>query len=377
MKGRITPFGAAAALVALTALSSAQQTQMQCSSLILDEARTPWTESVRVRQFDPALGALQAISIELEVVIDGRHVLENLADEGQSFTPTFRTEATLFRPEGELIQLNTTVTTPTFLQAFDGEFDADGLSGESVTYSLFDSSFGNLFTGWDQFTGLGFVPLELRLLDTSSVETDADDLTYHFRAESLVRATLTTCYTYIPGRETFCYGDGGLAPGCTPCLCGNDQAGNIGGCLNSTGNGARLYAKGISETGFDTLRFELVGGVPGYAILSSGDSAAPTNPMNPCWPENVGTQSNFLDGLRCVAGNVIRHGSRIIDENGRVGVTNAGWGGLDAPAEGILAQGGFMIGQTRHFQASYREDPSLVCGKGSNTTNGVVVEILF
>lgn len=377
MTGRITSLETACALFALATLAPAQQTQMQCSSLVLDQARAPWTESVRVRQFDPALGNLQAITLELEVVIGGRHVLENLADTGQAFTPTFRTEVILSRPEGELNQLNTMVTTPTFLQAFDGTFDAAGLSGQTVPYQLFDSTFGNLFTDWDQFTGLGFVPLRLEVFDTSEVETTADALTYHFRTEALVSATLTTCYTYVPGRETYCFGDGGLSPGCTPCLCGNDEPGNIGGCLNSTGNGARLYAKGISETSFDTLRFELVGGVPGFAILSSGDSAAPTNPAHPCWPQNVGTQSNFLDGLRCVAGNVQRHGTRVIDANGRVGVTNTGWGGVDPPLEGILAQGGFMIGQTRHFQASYREDPALVCGKGSNTTNGVVVEILF
>ena len=62
-----------------------------------------------------------------------------------------------------------------------------------------------------------------------------------------------------------------------------------------------------------------------------------------------------------------------MDSNGDVGVTGNGWGGASGPPVGLAAQGGFVAGQTRHYQAFYRELPGLVCSTEQNTTQAVTV----
>ena len=170
----------------------------------------------------------------------------------------------------------------------------------------------------------------------------------------------------------FCFGDGGDQMGCSPCACTNEAPpGSLTGCLNSTGVGAALLASGAAGVSSDTLRFEVVGGTANtFGLLSSADNQLPN--MGPC-PPGSGIQSPVLDGLRCVGGNLIRHGTRPLDAAGTIGQTTNGWGAPDGPIGGLIAQGGFVAGQTRHFAVFYREDPNLVCQSGQNTTHGVSI----
>ncbi len=172
---------------------------------------------------------------------------------------------------------------------------------------------------------------------------------------------------------SFCFGDGGTEPGCTVCPCSNDSAaGSQSGCLNSAGSAAQLNASGLPSMSADSLRFELVGGNPtALCVLLSADNRLPNNISNPCFGLNSGVQSSALDGLRCVGGNVLRHGARTIDGTGTVGMTGPGWGTPDGPAGGLISHGGFLVGQSRNFQAYYRENSLLGCGTGLNTSNGV------
>ncbi|MEM7515358.1 MAG: hypothetical protein AAF368_00345, partial [Planctomycetota bacterium] len=175
----------------------------------------------------------------------------------------------------------------------------------------------------------------------------------------------------------FCFGDGGDGQGCTDCPCGNNApTGTLGGCLNSAGTSARLDAVGKASVSGDTLRFGVTGATPGsFAILFSGDAQTPVSPAIPC-PVGSGVQSFAFDGLRCVAGAILRHGTRTSDANGDVGEMTPGWGGPFGPPGGIVAQSGFTAGQTRYFQTVYRVDAIVGCGTGLNTTNGMPVLVL-
>ena len=162
--------------------------------------------------------------------------------------------------------------------------------------------------------------------------------------------------------------------GCTSCPCSNDAPpGTFGGCLNSTAMSARLLRSGSGSVIAGDLRFEMSGGVPGFAVLTSGASLAPTNMSNPCFGLDSGIQSVNLDGLRCVVQDVFRHGSRSIDLNGDVGSTTSGWGPPDAPVGGLGAQASAMSGDVRHFQAVYREMAGSVCLTEQNTSQAVTV----
>lgn len=180
-----------------------------------------------------------------------------------------------------------------------------------------------------------------------------------------------------------CLGDGGNQQGCTNCPCGNNAVpGTRGGCTNSAGSSACLEASGSLSVSLppminDDLRFGLSGLPPlKFSILTSGAALSPTNPANPCNGSMSGTQAAAFDGLRCAAVNIRRHGGRPADLNGTVGMTNNPWGGEGAPPVGIAQFGsGFAAGQTRFFQAIYREEVLLGCMRGLSTSQAV--ELIF
>lgn len=181
-----------------------------------------------------------------------------------------------------------------------------------------------------------------------------------------------------PGLD-ICNGDGGNQGGCTNCPCTNNiTPGALGGCLNSSGKGARLFSFQSSSVVVGTLVIRIRRAVPGsFALLTSGDEIAPTNMANPCFAFQSGTQAAAFDGLRCAVVNTRRHGVRAVDAFGNVGYSNAGWGPPNGPAGGIAVQAGFASGETRHFQAIYRELPGAVCGRGLNTTQALSVTFTF
>ena len=187
----------------------------------------------------------------------------------------------------------------------------------------------------------------------------------------------------LPPFADFCNGDGGDQMGCTDCPCTNNAApGTIGGCLNSGGTSCRLAASGDTSAstppGVSTdLRFTLSGAPGGaFSVLLSGSAVAPQNPMNSCIGMSSGVQSPDRDGLRCAVMNIKRHGGRSANLMGEV-MDSIGpsrvWGGEAQPNGGIWKQGGFVAGQTRYFQVTFRENPMLGCMRGLNTSQAVEV----
>ena len=182
-----------------------------------------------------------------------------------------------------------------------------------------------------------------------------------------------------PPPVDLCSGDGGNQSGCTNCPCGNNTTiGTIGGCLNSVGNSARLFASGDASVSLPVgdltdLRFALTGAPPSaLCILVSGGAVAPLNQSNPCFSLQSGLQASKFDGLRCAVADVRRHGSRASDPSGAVGQIGAAWGGSDGPPAGI-ANAGFLGGETRFFQAIHRENSMLSCMRGLNTSQAVKI----
>lgn len=174
-----------------------------------------------------------------------------------------------------------------------------------------------------------------------------------------------------------CNGDGGNQMGCTNCPCGNNAPqGTLGGCLNSAGTSARILASGSDSISAGDVRIEMVGAPPfSFSLLFSGAKIAPGNMANPCFGLNSGLQSMLFDGLRCAL-MTLRHGGRTVQPDGTVGMTNGGWGPPNGPANGmggIPAQGGFMPGETRHFQAFMRDFSDQVCMRGQNTSQAISI----
>ena len=113
----------------------------------------------------------------------------------------------------------------------------------------------------------------------------------------------------------FCFGDGGILPNCTNCPCGNNTPPGLGG---------RLLQRVVpvlparparhSERPQRHPRFDILGANPNtFGVLVSADNRLPN--AGAC-PPGAGIQSVVLDGLRCVGGNLKRHGTRATDANG-------------------------------------------------------------
>ena len=179
---------------------------------------------------------------------------------------------------------------------------------------------------------------------------------------------------------SLCLGDGGNQVGCTNCPCANNAPiGTVGGCLNSVGTSARLIGTGDVSVSLvpgltSDLEFSLTAAPSStFSVLIAGDALAPQNMSNPCFGLGSGVQSAFFDGLRCSVMNIRRHGGRATDLNGDIGLTNNPWGGSGGPLVGIAIAGSYVVGQTRFFQAYYRDNAALSCGTGLNSSQAVAV----
>lgn len=145
----------------------------------------------------------------------------------------------------------------------------------------------------------------------------------------------------------YCFGDGSG----TTCPCGN-LGGEREGCRNSALRGATLDADGSSSVAADDLEVLMAGG-PGAtaALLFAGTSQV-----------SGGDGIPFGDGLRCAGGQIRRLGVRICDANGA-----ASWSG------GLAASGGWGSGDTRYFQAWYRDVDGSPCNGNFNLTHGIAM----
>lgn len=265
-----------------------------------------------------------------------------------------------------------TITIPN-LCAFDGVYAGDACQPPSVTFLACPEVLVILppgqahVGGWDQTDGQG------NLVDPGVYSFDARYV------ENTVQVTCCVSVQIALGTDG-CFGDGGDQAGCTDCPCGNNAVlGTDGGCLHGVSNamfggaGARLEAFGSTSLAAADLGFRMFRATPTTAaVLTSGTAVTPGNPANPCATQNPGSGilSTEFDGLRCVASGVLRHGLRPVGLDGATGLTTDPWGG---PSNFFNFEA-FVAGETRHFQAIYRETQGLGCGMGLNTTQRVTLE---
>ena len=140
----------------------------------------------------------------------------------------------------------------------------------------------------------------------------------------------------------YCFGDAASCP------CGNGGGAGRGCASSVNANGALLVGVGAPRLANDS--FELRGsGMPNTPVLYFQGASQ--------------MQGAFGDGLRCVAGAVVRLGTR----------TNSG-GASSYPASGDLpvsVRGGItQAGQQRHYQAWYRNAAAYCTPSTFNLTNG-------
>jgi plastocyanin len=148
----------------------------------------------------------------------------------------------------------------------------------------------------------------------------------------------------------YCFGDGSG----TACPCGNNVT-TPTGCKNSDLRSARLRALGTPSIANDTFVLSMSGTTEGGSVLLFQGTTQ----------VNGGAGALFGDGLRCAGGSVLR-----------LGIETIAFGYTTYPQAGDLTvsvKGAITAGQTRTYQAWYRDAPSTCTSAHYNTSNGLSV----
>jgi hypothetical protein len=150
-------------------------------------------------------------------------------------------------------------------------------------------------------------------------------------------------------QSAFCFGDGSG----TACPCGNNApAGSMAGCMNSMMVGGRLDSSGVASVGNDSL------------LLSGTNLVGPALYFQGTTRVAGGMGAVFGDGLACAGGTQIRLGIK----------TSLGSSAYPAPGDAsISVKGGVTAGDTRTYQAIYRDAVAFCTGDTFNQTNGIRV----
>ena len=242
-----------------------------------------------------------------------------------------------------------------------------GVSTLTTDVTLFiQLGFDRLVFEFDQntfmrFDGVGLTSAELPALQGSLSNATVFEDRFVFTAGS--GAFLTQPFTDVDTppifaqsedfSEGFCYGN---EDSCASCPCDNAALFSFpGGCRNSTFRSAQLEMS-------DGELYVRDATLDSFAVLISGGN---TMTQSGC-PATGGMQSMMMDGLRCVGGNVMRHGVRPTDSDGETGTP---W--IVTPNE--VPNGAPIAGQTIYVQAVYRESMTGGCFTGQNTTNALAI----
>lgn len=353
--------------------------EAEVRTLTVSPVELPWIGFELFDSFPAGVGELEKVEIQIDAVLDGTISFESIADvpgrvdvvHGGFLDLRFATAT------NDLLYANSLrATSQYFVDAFDLLPDNAGISGAVDVVTDRRIPIGGIALD-DPFLMLKFLEPSGQfgmIFEAQNTQFVAGPGGAGFEASDFVQFELTVVYQYSASRERFCIGNGGETPGCTPCPCFNNDFGPDarGGCMNSIGRGAELFASGDSSVSNDGLRVAMIDLPPGtFALLASANNRLPG--AGPC-PPGSGSMTLEFDGLRCVGGSFLRHGVRVSDQEGQIGLATQGWGAQGGTPGGLALQAGFLPGTTRQFQAFFRDNPNTSpCGNAQNTSNGLSV----
>jgi len=238
------------------------------------------------------------------------------------------------------------LTDPSGLDRLLVEMNSNGGAGPWTTVATHTTS-GD--TNWrhNTISAATLSGLGLAFTSTMKVRFTANDADPQSIVEAGVDSVLVgrlACTTTLG--TNYCFGDGSGAP----CPCGNN--GNAGrGCDNSVATGgALLWATGTTNP--DTIVFTTTGETPAaFTLFAQGDAS--------------GVPAHFGDGLRCVAGHLLR----LYAVHASAGQATApGPGDPSVSARSAALGDPIAPGATRYYFAYYRDPNAGFCTPPAGST---------
>lgn len=172
-----------------------------CYMDTLENRYASFTTSLHVPQFDPALGTLELVTVQLQLAQDSFVKAELLNPQVPGlYEYELNWNMTMTGLGGQtLLQLLDGADASGGLTAFDGLHDFEGTSGFTDLYSSEDDD-GRLFTsitpGFDSFIGTGSMEFVVQALATLYMAgTGAPFDIVH---QTGVNASVEICYEYVP-----------------------------------------------------------------------------------------------------------------------------------------------------------------------------------
>ncbi|MCA9728169.1 MAG: choice-of-anchor E domain-containing protein, partial [Candidatus Eisenbacteria bacterium] len=154
-----------AALLAFGVLALAQPTRAATVQYtdVLPLTTTNWADVASVPKFDPGLGVLTSVTLELAGHVEGSAAFESLDAQAATVTMNLAAEIEIQRPDlSTLVTVLPLATTVDNVDAFDGVIDFAGASGRSYddlagddTDAFYTTAPGDLAL----FTGQGMIDL--------------------------------------------------------------------------------------------------------------------------------------------------------------------------------------------------------------------------
>jgi hypothetical protein len=165
---------------------------------------TDWSDFLTFDQFDPSLGVLNSVELELTGPFEGSMRLENESYGRVFFSMSLAWGLELFRPDQSLlITVEAAKLEEGLLDPYDGQTDFSGSSG--VTFDVAaEPTDSALFTDpgdLELFTGSGTIDLPIAAVGEFTVEVTGGGegpQSYVAEYDALAGAEVTLTYDYIP-----------------------------------------------------------------------------------------------------------------------------------------------------------------------------------
>ena len=308
---------------------------------------------VQLPQFDPSAGVLQGADLTVDASIAGEWKLENTSAQAASvggwWTPHYVGAA--FTPQtppgASMAHLNPGfVGDPTSLAPFDGVLDHAGPSGVTVPFAFAnggDNSETAHYSGSSAGALVGTGTFQVGIGPISQYGPNLLPPGVVSGSTVFVSGVVKVVYQFAPFPASICEGI---------CPCGGVGAAGHGCPSSVNAQGAQLSVTGNASLSADTLVLAGSGMPDSPALYVQGDAF-------------THQQVLFGDGLRCIAGTLVRLGAQV----------NSG-GSSSFPAAGdpaVSVRGGVAAPGTRYYQVFYR-DPATFCTSSTfNATNGMAI----